>query len=81
MYELYDLYDLYDLCDMYDLYDLTHVAGREPDNLHDLGHIYGLDLYCTAPARHLVAAGWKMDGLDDLSVEDLSVLPVEAMPS
>ena len=24
-----------DLYDLYDLYDLVHVAGREPNNLHD----------------------------------------------
>ena len=25
--------------DLYDLYDLAHVAGWEPDNLPDLGHV------------------------------------------
>ena len=28
-----------DLYDLYDLYDLPHVAGWEPYNLHDLGHV------------------------------------------
>ena len=28
-----------DLYDLYDLYDLAHVAGWEPYNLHDLGHV------------------------------------------
>ena len=34
--------DLYDLYDLYDVYDLDHVAGCEPHNLNDEGHV----LFC-----------------------------------
>ena len=45
--------------DVYDLYDLAHAPWWERYILHDLiGHVsYGLDLYCTDPAQHLIAAG------------------------
>ena len=40
------------------LNDLNHVAGWEPYDLVDLGHVYfWLDLYCADRAEHITAAG------------------------
>ena len=32
----------------------------------------GLDLYCTDPAQLIIAVGYDVDDLSDLSVDDLS---------
>ena len=31
--------------------------------------VYGLDRYDTDHAQHLIAAGWDLDDLDDISVD------------
>ena len=67
--------DLCDLYDLYDLYDLAHhVVGREPYNLHDLGHVswVGSVLHrsCTT------SRNGRLGSIDDLDrdLSDLSVL-------
>ena len=53
-----DLYDLYDMYDLHDLYNLAHVAGWEPYNLRELGHVSSrLELYCADPVQHIMTTG------------------------
>ena len=69
--DLYDLYDLYDLCDRYDLYGLVYVAGWKPYSLHDLAHVsWGGSALCRCCSTALMA-GEEPDDLDYISVDDL----------
>ena len=51
------------------------LPGGSRNNLHDLGHIPGLDMYNTGPAQHNGRLGSTVADLsaDDISVHDLSV--------
>ena len=63
--------------DLYDLYDLARVAGWEPYDLHDLGHVslVGSALYISRASYHSGSLGSTADYIcvHDLSVDDLSV--------
>ena len=49
------------------MYDLAPVAGWEPSDLHDLGHVFRVGFMSYRdPAQPLTTAG---EGLDDPSVD------------
>ena len=71
------IHDMYDLYNLYDLYDLAHVAGWEPYNQHDLGHVHWVESVpyrsCTSISQNGGFGIYQVDCLD----RDLSdVVPV-----
>ena len=66
-----------DLYDLYDLYDLAHVAGWEPYNLHDLGHVswVGSVLYRSCTTSHIGrlrskwSRSWSARGVESFDID------------